>query len=192
MSANDIGSLAYLGLLGAALLGYALVASRGRPGQFLRQAALWGLIFAGAIAVAGLWPDIRDNVAPRQSYVGAGSVEVPRGFDGHYRITLGLNGTPIDFVIDTGATDIVLSQRDARRIGIDPDGLAWLGRATTANGTVPLAQVVLDTVTLGEMTDTNVRASVNGGEMDGSLLGMSYLSRFGRIEIAGGKLLLER
>ena len=63
----------------------------------------------------------------------------------------------------------------AEQCGIDPDGLAYLGRAQTANGTVPMARVRLDTVSLGETIERNVPASVNGGEMSGS-----------RVERAGG------
>ena len=103
-----------------------------------------------------------------------------------------MNGTPVRFVIDTGASDMVLSNADARAVGLDTDRLAYLGRAQTANGTVPIARVTLDSVALGDVTDRNVGASVNGGEMFGSLLGMSYLERFGRIEIANGRLILER
>lgn len=192
MAGNDTASLIYLVLLGTAILGYFIAANRQGLGTTLRQLALWGLIFLGVIAAAGLWPSIRDQVAPRQSYTSTGSLEVPRGFDGHYHVTLGINGEPISFVVDTGASDIVLSQQDARRVGIDPDSLAYLGRAQTANGTVPLAQVSLDEVSLGEEIERGVPASVNGGEMNGSLLGMSYLSRFGRISIEDETLTLTR
>ena len=192
MAGNDTASLIYLVLLGTAILGYFLAANRQGLGTTLRQLALWGLIFLGVIAVAGLWPSIRNEVAPQQSYTSTGSLQVPRGFDGHYHVTLGINGEPISFVVDTGASDIVLSQQDARRVGIEPDSLAYLGRAQTANGTVPLAQVSLDRVTLGEEVERGVPASVNGGEMNGSLLGMSYLSRFGRISIENDTLTLTR
>jgi len=57
---------------------------------------------------------------------------------------------------------------------------------------VPIARVTLDTVGLGDVIDRQVGASVNGGEMQGSLLGMSYLGRFGRIVITGNRLILER
>lgn len=192
MESNDIGQLLYLALLGTAIAGIFVAGNRDNLGKLAQQAAIWALIFVGAIAVVGLWSDIRDEVAPRQSFVGEGTIEVPRGFDGHYRLTLGIEGTPVEFIVDTGATDLVLSQRDAARAGLDPETLAYLGRARTANGTVPIAQVMLDSVTLADMTDRNVRASVNGGEMSMSLLGMSYLERFGRIEIADGRLILER
>ena len=192
MAGNDTASLIYLILLGTAIFGYFIAANRQGLGTTMRQLALWALIFLGVIAAAGLWPSIRDEVVPRQSYTSTGSLEVPRGRDGHYHVTLGINGEPISFVVDTGASDIVLSQHDARRAGIEPDSLAYLGRAQTANGTVPLARVSLDQVSLGEEVERSVPASVNGGEMNGSLLGMSYLSRFGRISIENDILTLTR
>lgn len=192
MTADSIASLIYLTLLGLAILGWFVTAGRRNMGRTLQQFALWGLIFMGVIAVAGLWPQLRDQIVPQQSLTATGSLSVPRSFDGHYRVTLDVNDVPIHFIVDTGASDLVLSREDARRVGIDPDALAYLGRARTANGTVAMAGVRLDTVALGAAVDRNVPASVSGGDMPGSLLGMSYLSRFGRIEIADGRLTLER
>ena len=192
MTGNDIGNFLYLALLGVAVFGYFIAAGRESMGQTLRYLTLWGLIFVGVIAAAGLWPTLRDTVAPSQTVTATGSLVVPLGPDGHYHMTLGVNGAPIRFIVDTGATDLVLSKDDARRAGIEPDTLAYLGQARTANGTVPMARVRLDTVELGGTVDRNVSASVNGGDMFGSLLGMSYLSRFGRISIEGNRLTLER
>ncbi|WP_099827474.1 retropepsin-like aspartic protease family protein [Oceaniglobus indicus] len=193
MDTQDLPRLFYLVLLGLVVGGYFLATSRDNLGKTAQQAAIWGLIFVGVVAVAGLWDDLRHDLMPRQSFVeGEGRIEVPRAVDGHYYLTLGINGKPVQFVVDTGASDIVLSAQDAERAGIHLNRLAYLGQARTANGTVPIARVTLDTVQLGDMTDRHVGASVNGGEMDGSLLGMSYLQRFGRIEIAGDRLLLER
>ncbi len=192
MTGDDYASLLYLGLLGAVIGGYFLISNRHRMGQVAQQAAIWGLIFVGVVAIAGMWSDISDDLMPRQNYVGEGRIEVPRGFDGHYHLTLGINGVDVPFVVDTGATDIVLTRQDAARAGIDPDALAYLGRARTANGEVRLARVSLDEVRLGDMADREVTASVNAGEMAGSLLGMSYLQHFGRIEIANDRLILER
>jgi aspartyl protease family protein len=87
---------------------------------------------------------------------------------------------------------VVLTQEDAARVGLDPDNLPYIGTAFTANGEVATAPVRLDTVDLGEMRDTRVRASVNSGEMESSLLGMSYLSRFSSIEIRRDLLILSR
>jgi aspartyl protease family protein len=123
---------------------------------------------------------------------GATVIEVPRERDGHYHMTLGVNGAPIRFIVDTGATDLVLSREDAARAGLDLDELRYFGRAFTANGEVRTAQVRLDEVRVGEIVDTFVPAVVNEGDMRVSLLGMSYLQEFGRIEIADDTLRLVR
>ena len=192
MTPDNLASLAYLGLLGAAIAGWFIVQNRDRLGQIAQQAALWALIFIGVIAAAGLWSDIRDDVVPRQTIIGTQGIEVPQARDGHYYLTLDINGTPIDFVVDTGATDMVLGREDARRAGIDPEALNYLGSAVTANGTVRTARVTLDSVALGAIEDEGLSAVVTDGDLAGSLLGMGYLRLFGRIEIEGGKLILTR
>ena len=192
MGEEHIGRLIYLVLLVTVIGGWFFMQNRHRLGKMLQQALIWGFILIGTVGAVGLWQDIRDDIAPRQTLLQSGSIAVPRATDGHYYLSLELNGTPVRFVVDTGATDLVLSQRDAQRIGIDTEALAFLGRANTANGMVATADVSIDQVTLGPITDRNVRASVNGGEMTDSLLGMNYLNRFERIEIADGRLILTR
>jgi len=193
MDSQDIPRLAYLALLAVALAGWFIAENRQSLGQSARQAAAWGLIFLGMIAAVGLWTDIRDDVAPRQAAFEDGArIEVPMGPDGHYHLTLRLDGTPVHFVVDTGASNVVLTARDAARIGIDPGDLRFGGFARTANGTVQTARVVIGEISLGGRADRNFPVFVNSGEMDLSLLGMDYLSRFERIEIADGRLVLER
>ena len=193
MNGDDTARLIYLVLLGSVIASYFFISNRQHLGQMARQAALWGLIFVGVIAGAGLWSDIRDDVIPRQSVIAdGGRVEVPRAFDGHYYLTLEADGTPIEFVVDTGATDIVLSRQDAQRIGIDPDALAYIGTANTANGAVRTARTTVDSLALGPIVDRNVAVWVNEGEMEGSLLGMAYLQRFRKLEISDSTLVLER
>jgi len=188
----DTPRLVYLVILGSAIGLWFFVQNRAARGKLAQYAAIWGLIFLGAIAVVGLWGDIRQTVQPRQSMMADGRIEVPRAPDGHYYLTAEVNGVPLRLVVDTGASQIVLSQSDARRAGIDTEGLVYTGRAFTANGEVRTAPVRLDRVEVGPIRDTNVRAVVNGGEMAGSLLGMEYLQRFSRVEITGGRLVLER
>ena len=103
-----------------------------------------------------------------------------------------MNGAPIRFLVDTGATDIVLSREDARRVGIELEELAFLGRANTANGPVKTAQVRLESIEIGQFRDEALRASVNGGELGVSLLGQRYLNRFERIEITARQMRLSR
>jgi aspartyl protease family protein len=192
MDGDQIARLAYLGLLAAALGGWFFMQMRGNLSRSLQQMAVWALIFLGVIAAYGLWNDIQRQVAPTQILAADGTLTLPVSPDGHYYLTAQVNGVAIPFVIDTGASEIVLSLSDARAAGIDTDALAFVGSAMTANGPVSTARVFLDTVSLGGIPERGVAATVNGGEMDVSLLGMSYLSRFARIEIVGGEMILTR
>ena len=184
-------NLIYLSVLLAAVGGWLLVEYRNRMGQALRTAVAWGLIFMGAMAGYGLWADLRTDILPRQMMTDAGTLTVPRAPDGHYYLTLEVNGQPVQFMADTGASNLVLSERDARRLGIEPESLTYPGRAMTANGPVQTARIRLPEVALGPFTDRDVPAYVTSGEMDISLLGMDYLGRF-RIGIEQGQMTLSR
>ena len=190
MNSDTYAQLIYLVLLLAAVGGWVLVEYRGRLGAALRTGLAWGLIFIGVMAGYGLWTDMRSDVR-RQAVMVGEAMEVPRAPDGHYYLTLTVSGTPVEFMVDTGATNVVLSRRDAERLGIDPASLVYLGQAQTANGIVRTARVKLNDVQLGTWQDETLAAWVNDGEMDGSLLGMDYLGKF-HIELAADRLLLRR
>ncbi|WP_309545846.1 retropepsin-like aspartic protease family protein [Paracoccus thiocyanatus] len=144
------------------------------------------------MALAGLWDDIRGAISPQARVIEGGRIEVPVGNDGHYHLTAQVNGTPVRFVIDTGASSIALGPADAARVGIDPQALAYAGQARTANGVVETATVLLDSVVIGEIRDSRVPALVLRADLGQSLMGMSYLSRFARVSIEGNRLVLER
>lgn len=191
MPGDDLARLIYLTLLLAVIGGYFLVESRGQLGRRAQQAAIWGLIFVGAVAAAGLWGDLRRSARPGEPRVIGDTLEIPAAPDGHFYLLGEVNGARVRFVVDTGASDIVLSQRDARRAGIDPDRLTYVGSAMTANGKVATAPVRLDSLTIGGVTETGVPAVVNGGELDSSLLGMSYLGRH-EVVLNRDRLILRR
>lgn len=188
----DYARLTYLVILAAAVLFWFVAQNRASLGKLMQQALIWGLIFLGAIAVVGLWDDIRQTVRPMQTTVADGRIELPRAPDGHYYLNADVNGQPVRFVIDTGASQVVLSQADAEKVGIDTTRLAYLGRAYTANGMVRTAPVRLETVAVGAMIHKDVRAVVNEGNLEQSLLGMSYLQRYSSIEITNGAMVLTR
>ncbi|WP_371823250.1 TIGR02281 family clan AA aspartic protease [Paracoccus sp. Z118] len=184
--------LAYLVVLVVAIGGFLVTDFRHRPGQTTRQALAWGLIFVAVIAAAGLWQDVRGDLAPRQEMVSPGRIEVPASIDGHFHLTAELNGERVRFIVDTGASSVALSQRDAERIGIDTEALVYAGYAQTANGMVDTASVIIDRIDLGDFTDEDVPAIVIRSDLDRSLLGMSYLRRFARVGFEGNTLVLER
>lgn len=192
MTGDSIANLVYLLLLLLFVGGWV---ARGRFAgrtQALRHAGSWVVIFAIAVLGAALWDDIRSDLPRKALVTEEGAVEIPRARDGHYYLTAAIDGEEVRFLVDTGATDIVLTRGDAERAGIDTRRLMFTGRAGTANGEVTTAPVWLDTFEVGPLVDRGVRAQVNSGEMDVSLLGMDYLRRFARIEITGDRLLLER
>ncbi|MGC1488122.1 MAG: TIGR02281 family clan AA aspartic protease [Albidovulum sp.] len=191
MDSDETARIIYLGLILVAVAGSYLAANRKNLGKTAQQAAIWGLIFVGAVAVAGLWPDIRRQTLPHKPVTTANGTEIRAAEDGHYYIDTTVNGTNVRFVVDTGATNVVLTERDARRVGFNPDTLAYTGRASTANGMVLTAPVRLKSFLLGPFKDEDVRAMVNGGDLDTSLLGMSYLSQF-EMTLTQDRLILRR
>ncbi|MDM8168361.1 TIGR02281 family clan AA aspartic protease [Roseovarius sp.] len=193
MSEFDYARVFYLVLLGSAVVLWFFAQNRNSLGKITQQAIIWALIFVGVIAAVGLWGDIRNTVMPGQAVVAEdGRIELPRAADGHYYLTADVNGAPIRFVVDTGASQIVLTKADAETAGLATEELSFVGRAFTANGEVRTAPVRLERVEVGPLVDEDVRAVVNEGELDQSLLGMEYLQRFTSVEITNGTLVLTR
>lgn len=196
LSADEFARLVYLLLLAMVLASYALVASHGRIGTLVRHTILWALLFTGVAAAWSLWESMTPRMIGMQT-ADHRALEVGRSRDGHFHLTLQIRSTPeaapvpVHFILDTGATEMVLTRADAARLGFDLGALAFTGTARTANGTTRTAQVRLAQVQLGQATQTNVRALVNEGDLHVSLLGMTYLSRFSRLEIAGDRLRIE-
>ncbi|MFV0385766.1 retropepsin-like aspartic protease family protein [Paracoccus sp. (in: a-proteobacteria)] len=189
MAEFDWAALIYYGLLLLVIGGGVLLEVTRRGSPALRQLALWAVIFAGTVFAANLWLGQDGN---RQRVTEGGRIEIPMGRDGHFSLTAELNGEPVRFLVDTGASTIALGPDDARRVGLDPDNLAYLGTSVTANGEVRTANVSIDEFAIGDIVDYNVPAVVIGGELDGSLLGMSYLRRFARVGFEGDLMVLER
>ena len=96
---------------------------------------------------------------------------------GHFLTEGSINGAPIRFLVDTGATLVSLGLSDARRLGL-PYLQGERGMSNTANGPAPVYRVRLDSVKVGSITLHNVDALVHATtDMPFALLGMSFLSR---------------
>ncbi len=193
LNVSDQAVLAYLVLILLVVVGSMVISSRGFLNKTLQQAAIWGLIFVGIVGAYSLRDRIEASLYPERALISErGTVSFTRALDGHFYAELTVNNKKVEFVIDTGASDIVLSQNDAKNLGFKVGDLVYSGRASTANGVVPMARITLDRLVLGRFTDRKITAMVNGGDLDTSLLGMRYLERFRKIEIAGSRLTLTR
>jgi aspartyl protease family protein len=108
---------------------------------------------------------------------GGTAIVLTAGTNGHFRTTGQINGKSIEFMVDTGASSVVISQADADRLGIDYKN-APIGMAGTANGVAPLRLITLGAVRIGDVEIANVEAAVIATPMRGALLGNSFLMRF--------------
>ena len=187
MSEGDLASFIFLLLFLAFIGGSYMASMRGRMGQSLQQMAIWCLIFFGFVAVYSMRDVILAEIKPtpqNQSIQSqAGSYVFQRKEDGHFYVILEINQEPIQMVVDTGATGLVLTKEDAQRIGLDPQTLRFTQSAYTANGIVKSAPITIPRIVIGQTEHFNVRASVNGGDLHSSLLGMSYINRFSEFRI---------
>lgn len=97
--------------------------------------------------------------------------------DGHFWATAYVNGMPVKFLVDTGASLVALNERDARRIGLDPDKLEQNARVRTASGEVKAATATIAKIEIDGVVIKNVQAVVIDKGLEHSLLGMSFLNR---------------
>lgn len=109
---------------------------------------------------------------------------------GNFYVFGSVNGQPVKFLIDTGASEIVLSPADALRVGIDIKALDYDRTYQTANGIGLGANIAVHSLVIGSIEFSDVPVSVNKAEMSESLLGMTFLRRMASVEIRGRQLFL--
>lgn len=133
----------------------------------------WLLIFGGGWWVASHWMAAQDNPNQRVAAQGDGSVVLARNRAGHYVANGEINGRPVTFLVDTGASDVALSTALAQELGLKRGAAVTF---VTANGESTGFETRLDTVHLGAIVVHDVRASYADGMLpDQVLLGMSFL-----------------
>jgi aspartyl protease family protein len=123
---------------------------------------------------------------------GGGQVSIRAARDGHFYVDGEINFRDVDFVVDTGASAVVLRESDALAAGIRVSKAQFDKPVSTANGVTHAAAVMIDALTVEDIRVTGVRALVLPDEaLSISLLGASFLNRLGRFEVADGTLIFE-
>ncbi len=119
-----------------------------------------------------------------------GEVRIARSGDSHFYADTAVEGASIRMMVDSGASIVALTRRDAEAIGIDVDRLPIGGMARTAGGDVPMRTVMLDSVEVQGIEVRGVQAAVIDADMGVSLLGQSFLSKLDAVNVEGDTMTL--
>lgn len=179
------------------LVASALFVRRIPLAQGLKMLVAWVLIFAAAFVVFTLKDEFvalgnRVLVEARggavQQDVAGGELHVRQAPDGHFWVDAEINGEPVRFLIDSGATTTSISRATAERAGIEPRGLRAMVR--TANGIVTVNRGRAESLRVGpiERSDLGVHISEAFGDMN--VIGMNFLSTLSGWEVKGRTLVL--
>lgn len=167
--------------------------------QFLRNGSIVAGLFVALIGIYTFRHDaawIADRMLRELDPAGAsaeadGTIAISLSNDGHYYTRAEVNGVTIKFMIDTGATGIVLSPNDARRVGFDVASLSFTEKTETANGIGRAAIIALNDLRIAHLAMRKLPARVNQAAMSESLLGMEFLRRLNGWRVERGVLMLE-
>lgn len=206
MEQGDFASI----MTGVALLifigGGTLLSYRGQGAKAIKDISIWLALMLVLVTVYSFRFEF-ETVARRvlgelmpgiantgyQNSNGETVVEIPRRTNGHFVTRVRINGAPVEMMVDTGASSVVLTPQDAERAGIDTSKLNYSIPVSTANGRAMVALVQLRAISIGDIGASNVRAHIAGpGALSQSLLGMSFLSRLRSYEVRNGVLILRR
>jgi aspartyl protease family protein len=149
--------------------------------------------YADQILDAWPVPKTTAMAATAEPPVAGRTVVIPRDSRGHFQVNGRVDGKHMGFLVDTGASVIALTERDAARLGIRPAQREFTTEVKTANGTVRAARTQLDRVEIDDVIVRDVAALVvPDAALGENLLGLSFLAKLRRFEYANGKLVLEQ
>ena len=131
-----------------------------------------------------------DDDGAQAAYSLGDAVTILPGPRGHFLVDVGVNGTPVRFLVDTGASTVTLTERDAQRVGLPVYALDYSARFETANGPIVAAPVTLRDMSVGGIELLDVDATVTQAPLNISLLGMSFLKRLSGYEVRADGLIL--
>ncbi len=198
LSIDDFGALAYKIAILVFVAAVVLTLFRERFTQAVTAALLW--VVVGLVLVIGYTyrfelSDVANRVLaeliPGHVISHGRTVEVARTSGGDFDMTAQINGARVNMVLDTGASSVVLTPDDAKAAGLPLDLLNYTVSIDTANGRARAAPVTLDRIAVGGLEERSVDALVvQPGELQTSLLGMSFLNRLQSWQVNGDRLIL--
>lgn len=180
------------------LVGSSLIARRMPIGQSIKMALAWMAIFGAAFVLflfrdegRAVWNRASAELSGNAGQVVGNTLRIKKSEDGHFWVGAKVNGKPVQFLIDSGATVTTLTPQSAADAGIEPQG-AFPVMVETANGTVEARRARIETLAVGPITQSDAAAQIGGASMgETNLLGMSFLSSLKSWRVEGDTLILE-
>lgn len=195
---EDKAHLLYMSIWAIVLSGSALAARQVPLGDTLKYGLIWLVIILALVLGYSYKNDILNSrlgaelMPNRLRAHGDGTLSLRAREGGHFFVEAEVNGVPVNFMIDTGASDVTLSKEDAQRAGLSPETLSYTRQYSTANGIIGGAPVRLSVLQIGPLRLHDFPASVNGGQLDTSLLGMEALNALGGFHIQDDTMVIGR
>ncbi|WP_017671185.1 TIGR02281 family clan AA aspartic protease [Blastomonas sp. AAP53] len=197
MSGGDTASLVY-SLLLLVLVGSALVSRTLPIGQTLKMALGWVGIFALIFLLVSFRPEIRviwQRVTEELGFGGQPAISgspmtLRKSDDGHFWVAADVNGRPMRFLVDSGATVTAISAQAARAAGIEPGGLGLKTVIETANGIVEADRATISELQVGSLRIRDHDIVISDALGDTNLLGMNFLSELESWRVEGNQMIL--
>lgn len=201
LSGDDIAALVSLTLFGTLVMS-GIASRRWRIGTFIQQALLWAVIFIGLIVGYEYRVELRDVAsrvtagfvpgAPVSTLNESGAVTVELRRNGNsFRTQGSVNGSAAGFIVDTGASMVVLTSDTAALAGINVDELRFAVPVATANGVTNAARAQVASIAIGDIQRRDLAVLVAAPDtLFENLLGLTFLDTLTGYEVRGRRLVL--
>jgi aspartyl protease family protein len=180
------------------LVGSALAARRVPVARAWKMALAWLAIFGAIFLLFAFHDDfgmvgqrLRVAIYPETGIVSGETLQIPMSDDGHFWVRGLVNGTEQRFLVDSGATTVVLSADAVREAGISVDDDDFASLIQTANGTVAAHRIRIGRLAVGPIARDNVAAVTADEFGDINVLGMNFLSTLSAWGVEGRTLVLK-
>lgn len=195
-----IRSMVYFSVLLVLFIPWLIKTYGGKSWRGLRHFSIWFCIGTVLVTANAFKPELitfKDRIVGvlipgRAINKKNGTIVINKSSEeAHFRIEVSINDKSIGFILDTGASDVVLTQQTAARLGIVVSEADYSRNVFTANGQTRVAPVQLEELRIASIVLKDVSASVaKPGQLDVNLLGMSFLSRLKGYSVEGDRLTL--
>ena len=202
MNEETIVPLIIFSLLLAWYIPVAVRNYRGKSGRALGHVAIWFAIIVALVGGYAFRPElnvIKDRflgvlLPGRANDLGDSTIVINKGNqDDHFRIVADVNSQSTNFILDTGASTVVLTHDTAQRIGLLASEENYSQTVSTANGLTQVTPIRIKELRIASIVLNDVKASVaRDGELDENLLGMSFLSRLRGYAVESDQLTLRQ